>query len=86
MPDLLAAVESFRPTVLIGASGKGGLFTQPVLEAMARVNERPVVFALSNPTSKAADIAAETDIWRPTHRHDLTQINTRAFAEANNFP
>jgi malate dehydrogenase (oxaloacetate-decarboxylating)(NADP+) len=63
VPDLLAAVESFRPTVLIGATGKGGLFTQPVLEAMARVNERPVVFALSNPTSKAECTAEQAYAW-----------------------
>jgi len=52
-PDLCAAIESFQPTVLIGASGKGGLFTQPVLAAMARINERPIVFALSNPTANS---------------------------------
>ena len=63
VPDLLAAVESFRPTVLIGASGKGGLFTQPVLEAMARLNERPVVFALSNPTTKAECTAEQAYAW-----------------------
>ena len=51
--DLLAAVEAIRPSVLIGASGQAGAFTEPVLAAMARYNERPVVFALSNPTSKA---------------------------------
>ena len=51
--DLTAAIESFAPSALIGASGTPGLFTQPVLQAMARVNERPIVFALSNPTSKA---------------------------------
>jgi malate dehydrogenase (oxaloacetate-decarboxylating)(NADP+) len=51
--DLLAAVEAIRPTALIGASGKAGAFTQPVLAAMARVNDRPIIFALSNPTSQA---------------------------------
>jgi malate dehydrogenase (oxaloacetate-decarboxylating)(NADP+) len=51
--DLLAAVEAIRPTALIGASGQAGAFTTPVLAAMARHNERPIVFALSNPTSKA---------------------------------
>jgi malate dehydrogenase (oxaloacetate-decarboxylating)(NADP+) len=51
--DLLSAIEAFRPTALIGASGQPGLFTRPVLEAMARWNERPIVFALSNPLSKA---------------------------------
>jgi malate dehydrogenase (oxaloacetate-decarboxylating)(NADP+) len=61
--DLASIVESFRPTVLIGASGKGGLFTQPVLEAMARVNERPVVLALSNPTANAECTAAQAYAW-----------------------
>ncbi len=53
LPDLLAAVNGLRPTILIGVSGQSGAFTQPVLEAMANINERPVIFALSNPTSKA---------------------------------
>jgi malate dehydrogenase (oxaloacetate-decarboxylating)(NADP+) len=53
MAHLLEVVTAFRPTVLLGASGQGGLFTQPVLEMMARLNDRPIVFALSNPTSKA---------------------------------
>jgi malate dehydrogenase (oxaloacetate-decarboxylating)(NADP+) len=53
LPDLVATIEAFRPTTLIGASGQGGLFTRDVLKAMARVAERPVIFALSNPTSKA---------------------------------
>ena len=42
-------VAAFRPTVMIGASGRGGLFTAAVLQALAGVTERPVVFALSNP-------------------------------------
>ena len=49
----LAAVEAIRPTVLIGASGQPGAFTEAVLAAMARLNDRPVILALSNPTSKA---------------------------------
>ena len=51
--DLLDAIEAVRPTALIGASGQPGTFTVPVLAAMARLNERPIIFALSNPTSKA---------------------------------
>jgi malate dehydrogenase (oxaloacetate-decarboxylating)(NADP+) len=62
-PDLAAAIEGFRPTALIGASGRGGLFTQPVLEAMGRLNERPIVFALSNPTSKSECTAEQAYAW-----------------------
>jgi malate dehydrogenase (oxaloacetate-decarboxylating)(NADP+) len=61
--DLVAAIESFRPTALIGATGQGGLFTQPVLEAMARLNEHPIVFALSNPTSKSECSAEQAYAW-----------------------
>jgi malate dehydrogenase (oxaloacetate-decarboxylating)(NADP+) len=50
-PDCLSAVELVKPTVILGASGKHGTFTKEVLEAMARLNERPIVFAMSNPTS-----------------------------------
>jgi len=50
---LTEALETVRPTVLIGASGMSGAFTPEVLQTMAKLNERPVVFALSNPTSKA---------------------------------
>ena len=51
--DLVAAVQALRPTALIGASGQPQTFTRPVLEAMATLNERPVIFALSNPTTKS---------------------------------
>lgn len=57
--DLLAVVESLKPTAIIGLTGKQGLFTRPVLKAMGRVNERPIIFALSNPTSRAECTAAE---------------------------
>ena len=63
--DLLAAVETIRPTVLVGASGKPGAFSEPVLAAMARLNDRPVIFALSNPTSKAECTAEQA--YRATH-------------------
>jgi malate dehydrogenase (oxaloacetate-decarboxylating)(NADP+) len=63
LPDIPAAIESFKPTALIGATGQGGLFTRAVLEAMARVNERPIVLALSNPTSKAECTAEQAYAW-----------------------
>lgn len=62
-PDLTTTIEAFRPTILIGASGQGGLFDRPVLEAMGRSVERPVVFALSNPTSKAECTAEQAIHW-----------------------
>jgi malate dehydrogenase (oxaloacetate-decarboxylating)(NADP+) len=61
--DLVAAITTYRPTVLLGASGQPGLFTRAVLEAMAHVNERPVVFALSNPTSKSECTAEQAYSW-----------------------
>src|SRR5712664_676709 len=50
--DLVKTIETLKPTVLIGVSTKGGTFNQRVVEAMSRLNERPIIFALSNPTDK----------------------------------
>jgi len=61
--DFLSAVKSLRPTVIIGASGQPKAFTQSVLEAMAVYNQRPIVFAMSNPTSKAECTAEEAYTW-----------------------
>jgi malate dehydrogenase (oxaloacetate-decarboxylating)(NADP+) len=61
--ELAAAVEIFRPTALIGASAQAGLFGERVLSAMAQLNERPVVFALSNPTSKSECTAEQAYAW-----------------------
>ena len=46
-------IRNWKPTVLIGTSGTANLFTEAVVRAMGEVNERPVIFPLSNPTSKA---------------------------------
>ena len=45
------AIDAIKPHVLIGATGAPGTFTQGIIERMARVNKRPAIFALSNPTS-----------------------------------
>jgi malate dehydrogenase (oxaloacetate-decarboxylating)(NADP+) len=60
---LLEIVQRVRPTVLIGASGHAHTFTEEVVTAMYRHCERPVVFALSNPTSKAECTAEEAYRW-----------------------
>ncbi len=61
--DLVNAIESLKPTVLIGVSTHGGAFNQPVVEAMSRLDERPIIFALSNPTEKAECSAEQAYVW-----------------------
>jgi malate dehydrogenase (oxaloacetate-decarboxylating)(NADP+) len=51
--DFVASIQSIRPHVLIGATGHSGTFTKEVVKTMADINARPVIFALSNPTSRA---------------------------------
>uniref|UniRef100_A0A0D9UXQ7 Malic enzyme n=2 Tax=Poaceae TaxID=4479 RepID=A0A0D9UXQ7_9ORYZ len=60
---LLDAVQSIKPTVLIGTSGVGRTFTKEVVEAMASFNERPIIFSLSNPTSHSECTAEEAYNW-----------------------
>jgi malate dehydrogenase (oxaloacetate-decarboxylating)(NADP+) len=61
--DLLSAVKSLKPTMLIGASGQPKTFNEEIIKVMAAANERPVIFALSNPTSKAECTAEEAYRW-----------------------
>ncbi|KAK1662568.1 hypothetical protein QYE76_050727 [Lolium multiflorum] len=63
LTTLLDAVESIKPTVLIGTSGVGRTFTKEVVEAMASFNERPIIFSLSNPTSHSECTAEEAYNW-----------------------
>jgi malate dehydrogenase (oxaloacetate-decarboxylating)(NADP+) len=60
---LLEAVRTLRPTAIIGCAGQPGTFTEQVVRAMAEFNERPLVFALSNPTSKAECTAQQAYAW-----------------------
>jgi malate dehydrogenase (oxaloacetate-decarboxylating)(NADP+) len=61
--DLVATIETLKPTVLIGVSTHGGAFNRRVVEAMSRFNERPIIFALSNPTDKAECSAEQAYTW-----------------------
>ena len=61
--DLLEAVKTLEPTAILGLSGQPAQFTQEVVEAMSAINERPIIFALSNPTSKAECTAEQAYTW-----------------------
>ena len=60
---LAEAVKVLRPTALIGVSGMASGFTREIVEAMTTVNEKPIIFALSNPTSKAECTAEQAYTW-----------------------
>ena len=61
--DFVAAIESIKPTTIIGVSTVGSAFTQKVVETMSRLNERPVILALSNPTEHAECTAEQAYTW-----------------------
>ncbi len=61
--DFLDALRDVRPHVLIGATGAPATFTREVIETMAGFNDRPVIFALSNPTSRAECTAEQAYTW-----------------------
>ena len=60
---LLDVVRHAKPTVLIGVSGQPGAFSQAIVRAMAEHNARPVIFPLSNPTSRAEATPEDLEIW-----------------------
>lgn len=57
------AINALRPAVLVGATGQRGIFDRGVIEAMSAVNERPVIFSLSNPTSRSEATAQDVYGW-----------------------
>src|SRR6266481_5005566 len=92
--DLAKTIETLEPTVLIGVSTKGSAFTQRVVEAMSSLNERPIIFALSNPTDNAECSAEQAYSWSKgkalfaagVQFPDVT-VNGKTFhpGQANNF-
>jgi malate dehydrogenase (oxaloacetate-decarboxylating)(NADP+) len=61
--DFVDAIESIKPTAIIGVSTVAKAFNQPVIEAMARINQRPIIFPYSNPTSRSECTAEEAYRW-----------------------
>ena len=61
--DFVSAIDAVKPDILIGATGAPGTFTREVVERMAALNDRPVIFALSNPTSRAECTAEQAYEW-----------------------
>src|SRR3569832_351686 len=61
--DLLATIQKVHPTVLIGVSAQSGAFTEEIITTMARYTDRPIIFPLSNPTSKSEAHPADILSW-----------------------
>ncbi|KAJ4768494.1 Malic enzyme [Rhynchospora pubera] len=65
--NLVDAIKALKPTVLIGSAGIGQTFTQEVIESMASINEKPVILALSNPTTQSECTAEQAYTWSKGH-------------------
>jgi len=65
--NLTEAIRMAKPHVLIGATGAPGTFTEDIVRLMAEINKQPVIFALSNPTSKTECTAEQAYHWSDGH-------------------
>jgi malate dehydrogenase (oxaloacetate-decarboxylating)(NADP+) len=63
LQDLLDIVKAVKPTALVGVSGQAKQFTRENVDAMTRLNERPIIFALSNPTAHSECTAQQAITW-----------------------
>jgi malate dehydrogenase (oxaloacetate-decarboxylating) len=63
IPSLMDVIEQAKPTILLGLTGVSGLFTQDVIEGMAKNNATPIIFPLSNPTSNVEAIPEDIYKW-----------------------
>ncbi|RJQ73770.1 NAD-dependent malic enzyme [Pseudonocardiaceae bacterium YIM PH 21723] len=61
--DLAEVVHRARPTILIGTSGQGGAFTEPIIRDMAAHTKRPIILPMSNPTDLAEAVPADLLAW-----------------------
>lgn len=61
--SLLDVMRNGKPTILIGVSGQPGLFTREIVQEMAKHAERPIIFPLSNPTSRVEAVPADLIAW-----------------------
>ena len=61
--DFVKTIEALKPTILIGVSTTFGAFTRDVVKAMSKLNGRPIIFALSNPTNKCECTAEQAYTW-----------------------
>jgi malate dehydrogenase (oxaloacetate-decarboxylating)(NADP+) len=61
--SLLEVIQKYKPTILVGVTAVGGLFTEQIVREMASHVDRPIIFPLSNPTTKAECTAEQAFEW-----------------------